>query len=91
MTIIQKQVGAAPTASESINGYKKSNKTNKNFLNALFLEKLLGAADVSFLDGTAWLLGQLLELISLPGFRFSVVEVVFNRQILIFSHFSCMF
>lgn len=32
------------------------------------------------------LLGQLLELISLPGFKFSVVEVVF-RQILTFFLF----
>lgn len=83
MTITQKQFGAALTASESINGNKNSNKTNKKFLNAFFLEKLLEAADVSFLDGAARMLGQLLELISLPGFKISTVQVVF-RQILIF-------
>lgn len=87
---MQKQGGAALTASESINDNKTSNKTNKNIWNAPFLEKLLEAADVSFLDGAARLLGQLLELISLPGFKFSIVEVVF-RQMLIFPHFSCMF
>lgn len=91
------QVGVALRASDSINDNKNSNKTNKNILNALFLEKgkehskLLEAADVSFLDGAAWLLGQILEPISFPGFKFSIVEVVF-RQILFFSpQFSCIF
>jgi len=58
-------------------------------LNALLHEKLLEAADVSFLDGAISLLLWLLELISLPGFKFSAVEVAVCFQIhTYFSHFS---